>query len=290
MAKAKGAGQFAGGFFNNPGVIILGVAIAFIAFFRGDIRNAFASIGESFGSINISLPEINFPAFPEFPSFPSFTINQFPNAVLDEEGNVVTLPLTQPGEGGLNPADAPTNPTPVDVALNPPEGVEPTPVGEINPEAPETSLFEFNPPGIVGFGVLGENLQGITEETATAAGIVPGTSFEDAMRLLEQFLAGDAVGVAVSPVSPEPTPTPEPTQEGAIVVGEESALGGGPSFEGGVTTFSNLDEIVDTLTEVLQIFTSLTASQARDVLTEFPDLTFGEFAQVDPDIINIGSV
>lgn len=276
MARTKKAGQFAGGFFNNPGVIIAAVAIAFIAFFRGDIRQAFASIGEGFGQINIEAPDITFP--PINIGFP----DPFPDATAGGD----PVPLSQPGEGLPNPADMPTDPTPVDVALNPPEGVEPTPISEINPEFPESSLFEFNPPGIVGFGVLGDTLQGISEETATAAGIVPGTSFEDAQILLKEFLA---FGPQVAE-SPEPTPTPEPTQEGAIVVGAESALGGGPSFEGGATTFGNLDEIVDTLSEVLQIFPSLTASQAADALSEFTGLTFEEFAQIDPDVINISPI
>ena len=274
----KKAGQFAGGFFNNPGVIILGALAIVLLFFRGDIRQAFASIGEGFGQINIEAPDITFP--PINIGLPGIS-DVFPEATAGGD----PVPLSQPGEGLVNPADAPTDPTPVDVALNPPLGVEPTPVSEINPEFPESSLFEFNPPGIVGFGVLGENLQGITEETAAAAGIVPGTSFEDAIRLLEQFLSGGAAMVAESTA-----PTPISIQEGAIVVGEESALGGGPSFEGGVTTFANLDEIVDSLSEVLQIFPSLTASQARDVLTEFPDLTFGEFALIDPDVINISPI
>jgi len=274
MAKEKAAGQFAGGFFNNPGVVILGALAIVFLFFRGDIRQAFASIGEGFGQINIEAPDITFP--PINIGFP----DPFPEATAGGD----PVPLSQPGEGLLNPADMPTDPTPVDVALNPPPGVEPTPISEINPEFPESSLFEFNPPGIVGFGVLGENLQGISEETATAAGIVPGTSFEDAIRLLDQFLAGDT-GAAVTPA-----PAPTPTQEGAIVVGEESALGGGPSFEGGTTTFANLDEIVDSLSEVLQIFPSLTASQARDTLSEFPGLTFREFAVIDPDVINISPI
>lgn len=277
MAKAKTAGQFAGGFFNNPGIIILGALAIVFLFFRGDIRQAFASIGEGFGQINIEAPDITFP--PINIGLPGIS-DIFPEATAGGD----PVPLSQPGEGLPNPADAPTDPTPVDVALNPPPGVEPTPVSEINPEFPESSLFEFNPPGIVGFGVLGESLQGIPEETAAAVGIVPGTSFDDAIRLLEEFLAGGAT------VAESPAPTPTPTQEGAIVVGAESALGGGPSFEGGVTTFANLDEIVDSLSEVLQIFPSLTASQARDALSEFPDLTFGEFALIDPDVINISPI
>lgn len=272
----KKAGQFAGGFFNNPGVIILGLGIAAIAFFRGDIRNVFGSIGQSLGnitapSITIEAPTINLPGFP---------VDPFPEAV----GGGEPVPVSQPGAGLPNPADMPTDPSPVDVILNPPPGVTPPPVAP-NPEFegdPNQDLFRFNPPGIIGFGVLGPEMQGISENLASQLGITSSTSFQDAISLVNNFFAG--VGVAA------PIPVPEPTQEGAIVVGPESGLGGGPSFEGGQTTFANLNEIVDTLSEVLQIFPALTASQARDALSEFPGLTFGEFAVIDPDVINISPI
>lgn len=231
----KKAGQFAGGFFNNPGVIILGIAIAFIAFFRGDIRSAFGSIGE--GLVNIEAPTINLPSFPDI-SFPSINLgipSPFPEATAGGD----PVPLSQPGEGLVNPADAPTDPTPVDILISQGE----TDPRIINPEAfdPEQApqLFDptqFQPP-------------------------IPGTTGE-------------------------PSP-PAPTPEGVIVVPEEDpfGIGGGPSFEGGTTVFGG--GIVDTLSEVLAVFPSLTASQARDVLEEFPDLTQAEFRQLDPDIINI---
>jgi len=68
-------------------------------------------------------------------------------------------------------------------------------------------------------------------------------------------------------------------------IGETSVFGGGPSFIGGTTTFG--DNLVDTLSEVLNIFPNLSASQATDALTEFGGLTGNEFAQIDPDVINI---
>ena len=237
----KKAGQFAGGFFNNPGVIILGIAIAFIAFFRGDIRGAFASVGE--GLVNIEAPTINLPSFPDI-SFPDINIglpgipSPFPEATAGGD----PVPLSQPGEGLVNPADAPTDPTPVDILIS--EGVTDPMI--INPEAfdPEQApqLFDptqFQPP-------------------------IPGTSGE-----------------------PSPAPIEEP---GVIVVPEEDpfGIGGGPSFEGGTTIFGG--GIVDTLGEVLDLFPSLTASQARDVLEEFPGLTQAEFRQLDPDIINISPI
>jgi len=72
-----------------------------------------------------------------------------------------------------------------------------------------------------------------------------------------------------------------------VPAGDELNLGGGPSFMGGTTTFG--DNLVDTLTEVLNIFPDLTASQARDALEENPDLTASQFRLINPDVINISN-
>jgi len=72
MVKAKSAGSFIGGIFNNPGILILGALTIALLFFQKDIRSAFGSLGESIGGglgdINIQLPEIKFPEF-KFPEF-----------------------------------------------------------------------------------------------------------------------------------------------------------------------------------------------------------------------------
>jgi len=68
----------------------------------------------------------------------------------------------------------------------------------------------------------------------------------------------------------------------ALIVpqGDELALGGGPSFIGGTTTFG--DNIIDTFGEVLNIFPDLRASEISNLLAENVGLTGSEFALIDP--------
>jgi len=158
---ASGAGSFLGGFFNNPGVVILGALAIALLFFQKDIRGAFGSLGQGIsegigglGNIDITLPEFNFPdiKFPDI-QFPSFDISnifpsqdQFPEAVLTPGGEVAVIPLGEPG-AAINPADQPTNPTPVDFALS--EGL---PLPPLTPEEialdPNLDPTKFLPPDL----------------------------------------------------------------------------------------------------------------------------------------------
>jgi len=79
--KARAAGSFLGGIANNPGIIILGLALGGLFIFRDRISSAIGGLGaaaaEGLGDINIQLPEIKLPEikFPEI-KFPDFN---FPN-------------------------------------------------------------------------------------------------------------------------------------------------------------------------------------------------------------------
>jgi len=149
MVVAKSAGGFLGGIFNNPGIIILGALAVVLLFFQGDIRKAFASLGEGisegFGNINIDLPEFNLPdiTFPDisFPSFGDISFPQFPNL---PPGGEAGIPLDPEG---VNPPSAPTAPTPIDVALS--EGATPQDIAEIigiDPTDPNQDPTKFLPP------------------------------------------------------------------------------------------------------------------------------------------------
>jgi len=128
VAKQAGqaAGGFAGGFFNNPGVVAtVGIVAAIglgLLFFQNDIRRFFGTtIPEAIGSIgDIQLPSINFPdiTLPEitFPSLPDITFPDFNISLpsLDElpgvpepfvEPERMDVPFDVPGREDFPPID-----------------------------------------------------------------------------------------------------------------------------------------------------------------------------------------
>lgn len=229
-------GAAAGGFLNNPGALAaVGIVTAILAaliIFRNDIRGFFGGLAfpeinipvPQLPSLNIQFPDIQFPSitfpsfefpsfefpsfeFPEFPSFPSLQTPQqqlelFGQILTEQQESIIERIETTLAGGG----------TTMDVAEI---------IG-----GPESSLFEFNPPGIVGFGVLGESLGGISETLAEQLGIVPGTSFEEAINLVNLFQEGGFSAILGDMQTSEPTIVVDPSIEGEFI-------GGGPSFEGG---------------------------------------------------------
>jgi len=155
--SARAAGGFLGGITNNPGIVIILVILGIVLIFSKDIAKGIGGLKfPSFEFPDINLPDITFPSFDiDFPSFdfefPSFDFSnifgdlKFPDAVLTEEGEVAVLPLTQPGEGGVNPADMPTNPTEIDIALS--EGATPGEIAEII-GLPSIDPNLFQPPSV----------------------------------------------------------------------------------------------------------------------------------------------
>jgi len=96
---AKRAGQFAGGFLNNPGALAaIGIVVSIITtlvIFRNDIRDFFGGIGEGFGQINLPDINIGFPSLPgiTLPSFPDITLPSFPDITLPSFEDVFMVPL-----------------------------------------------------------------------------------------------------------------------------------------------------------------------------------------------------
>lgn len=235
MVKAKKAGQFLGGIFNNPGVVILGLAAIVLVFFQGDIRRAFGSFGESLGQINIELPDIQFP-----------DVGGAIGGALGGAGEAIGGAVGGAGEavggffGGIGES-----------------------IGEIFESIPAIELPEIGDVDFTGVGQAG------------ARGARGGDSGFEGPDLLVTL----------------PVIDPRTTEEAGIITVPQlniEGIGGGISFEGGTTTFGG--GIVDTLTEVLAIFPQLSASQARDVLEENPDLTQSQFRLVEPDVLNISNL
>lgn len=236
---AKKAGQFAGGFFNNAGVlaaigIVSAIAIPLVIF-RKDITNAlagavseaaFESAGEAIGGAVSGAGE----AVGEFFGGIGESVGEAVGGVGDVFGGI--------GESVGQAVDS---------------------IGDIiEGGLPEIGDVDFTESG-----------------AAAARGARGGTGEEPS--LIESVL----------PEIGETFRTEE--DEGIVTVSaiDEFGIGGGPSFEGGTTTFGDAE--VDTLTEVLALFPDLTASQARDLLEENPDLTQSEFRLLNPDVINISS-
>jgi len=205
----------------------------------GNIGNPFE--GLKFPSIgDITFPDIKFPSlFPE-------PINQFPNAEVDPvTGEVLVLPLTQPGEGGLNPADAPTNPTPVDIALS--EGL---PLPPLTPEEialdPNQDPTKFLPPSTI-----------IDTQPTSIA------NFVSQIMAPQPVVQQPGLTAIVTPAEPEPT--------SALNIGQEQPFTEAPL--GALSLSAIIDQFMVTASEAANI--KFIAQQGGDPFAE-PSNIFGE--------------
>jgi len=251
--KARAAGSFLGGLANNPAIVIIALVLGGLIIFKDQISKAVGGLGaaavEGIGDINIQLPEIKFPEF----TFPEFKFPELP------EIQFPTLP-TLPNIFGDD-----TIPQPQKMVEN--TGLLPDPnICECGSSIVQDAFGNVNQTC-----KSCQQVSGIPKPDPVFEGGIGDPNFLDFLGLTPaQMFAADKGGFVV--------PASDPF-----------GLGGGEGFIGGKTTFGDSGEIVDTLSEVLSIFPNLTASQAADALTENVGLTKNEFAQVDPDIINISS-
>jgi len=250
---ARSAGSFLGGIFNNPGIVILGALAIALLFFQKDIRNAFGSLGESFGQIDITLPTIEFPEI-TFPEFPQFELPPPPDfsGLFDFLGN-----LFGNGNGGLLPPPPGTEPTEGLGDVTTPPGCTVNALGQI--ECPTPPTFDV--------------CQAFPELCATEPEVTPPGCIRSPAGVL--ICPGDFEGpppINGGFIGPPPPPD-EPFQPPVdLPPGFE---GGGPSFEGG-TIFESSDAGCQTLSCVLNANPGFTASQAADRLAELQG-TFGDF-------------
>lgn len=280
---SRSAGGFLGGLFNNPGLVALGALAIGLFLFRDKISEFFQGAFDDFGKIelpSITLPEIKFPEFPSFPEFPDFFPPQ--QQPLNPPAPIFTPapPLPGGGDPGFQLAPPP-------LTINPDPNI-PIELGGGGAGGFRIDVSAFESRGDA-FNLAADFFGGILK--------VP----QNILMAINQFFAGELIPEAGGDViAGDPRSLAEAISRGQIQgtfltgdprstvivpVADEFGLGGGPSFIGGQTTFGS--DIVDTLSEVLNLFPGLTASQAADALAEFPGLTASEFRLIDPDVINI---
>jgi len=273
----SGAGGFAGGLFNNPGIIILGALVVGFVFFAGDIRKAFGSLGESLGGIgDIQLPDITLPSF-EFPTinfpditFPSFDI-EFPDfsdifggidfggvgegasdffSGLQDQFDAFIEGIGGNGGGGLPlPEDVEDIGLIEDPATECPCGSNV--IQDIQGDVSQTCIPCPEEEG----GFIGPPEP---PEQCVDVPLITGGSFNTCTGIVTQ---PDFVDESIEPPIGDDQPFEPPIDL------PEGFEGGGPTFEGG-TIFETDDLSCTTLSCVLDRNPGMTASQAADRLAE----------------------
>lgn len=282
------------------GLALAGLALFFIIRGAGQKLDAFA---ENF----------KFPEFPQFPSIPNISIglgdtkieSTFPKA--DNESLEILKKINEnqglagftqneilkllsgldPLGSKTNPASDPTAPTPTDVILNDKSLTQEQKdalLGIINPQDPNDPNNNpdlFQPKD-------GRGFTGREEDRALfEAGLIDANGRPIITNQNDSPLVSTNPN-QVNVQTPDSFRTFTDGDKIITSIANEQNLGGGVSFQGGITTLG--DNTVDTLSEVLSIFPGLTASQARDALMENPNLSPGEFALINPDVRNISNV
>jgi len=251
--KARAAGSFLGGLANNPAIVIIALVLGGLFIFKDRISEAFGSLGGSLGNIEINLPDL-----PEInlPELPKIDLPELP----DFQG------LFDSFQKQFEDFKFPTIPNPFVTDIPQPQKM-----------VEDTGLIDFSK----------------CQCGATISQDAFGNVFSECKKCASG--GGDFVGGIGDPnflAFLGLTPAQQFAAEKGgfnVPANDPFGIGGGVSFMGGTTTFGDSGDIVDTLSEVLSIFPNLTASQAADALAQNVGLTKNEFAQVDPDIINISS-
>jgi len=258
-AGGRGAGGFVGGIANNPGIILILIALGGLFIFRDKISEGFSSIGQGIADIELpSLPfsEITFPTF-EFPeiTFPDFNIDlgqplqDFQMGAEDFFKGITDF-FTP---GGIQDVDLP-------------------------PDVENTGLLTQEEILACQCGSsIVQDIQGDIQQVCLPCETPGGVGVTDEIKLTvdqgdETTIKTESVfsGIMEKVMSLIPT--------------SQQFFGGGPSFVGG-TIFENP---IDTFSEVLKFFPGLSASQAADFLEETGgQILPSQVEFVDPDIKNI---
>jgi len=262
--KARAAGSFLGGLANNPAIVIIALVLGGLLIFRDRISSAVGGLGE--GLVNIQLPEINLPELPEI-NFPEIDLPDFSSFFQQQQEQtndfLSGLQLQFNNLFGGGAIDQPQEMVENTGLLSQTEldqcqcgsSIKQDAFGNVN-QVCKTCVTE-----------IGENEGGgLSNIGGGVSGGISDPSFLDFLGLTpaQQFVNQN-------------------TPQGLVVpFNDPLGLGGGQSFAGGTTTFGDQSNIVDTLSEVLNIFPNLTASQAANALFANPNLTGNQFASITP--------
>jgi len=267
---ARAGGSFLGGIANNPGIVIIGLVLGGLFIFKDKISEAFASVGEGFGNIDIQLPEIKLPeiTFPDFPKFPDITFPDFTSIfsgfqkqIEDISGQVFDL------QGALGAFGADTTITKEGVIEGSPPTIDlktgddlSTLFGELRPKVFDTLInLGFEPAEAFGF------LKNVT----TIEG-------------LNQVLQSVNSFGQISMIDIEEPPGQQPVVQPSVIDQPVSSfltdsiqkfLGGGVGFVGGSIFETPIENL--SLSQIIDKF-GVTASQAANILATAKD-DFGDF-------------
>jgi len=280
---ASAGGSFLGGIANNPAIVIIALVLGGLFIFRDKISDFVNNIKIPNPFENFEFPTLTNPfedfKFPEFTNpFEDFKFPEFPDftSIFQEQQDQFTsfieklqLQFTQ---------DIP----------QPQKMVEDTGLFT------QQELAQCQCGSIITQDAFGNVNQVCKVCDKPLDAVLPSQDPAENVPTLNGFVGGvgggllDFLGL---------TPAQEfalgkdlsPEQEAQIIVPpvDVFGFGGGGSFIGGVTTLGS--NIVDTLSEVLQAFPNLTASQAANLLSENQGLTQTEFSFISPFAPSISS-
>jgi len=280
--KARAAGSFLGGITNNPGIVIIAIVLGGLFLFKDKISEAFASIGEGFGNIDITLPEIKLPdiTFPEFNfpefNFPDFTdlFSGFQDQLSSIAGQIVELQgsqVTIPPDTTVNPDGTVTSTTPPTIDTGIGKGDPLNLFGELRPKVFDTLInLGFEPAEAFGFLKNVTTIEGLNQVLQSV------NSFGKAAQA-SGTAEQDIEGTDSSGVSPLPIKSFLIDQQTQKFSGGGVSFIGGSIFETPITAQSTLGFIIDKL--------GVSASKAASIRAELIGFTPEEQAFLTPKVI-----
>jgi len=271
----SGVGAALSGFFSNPIVAVLALALGALLIFRGDITKGIS--GFKFPDLNLPFSDFEFPSFDfKFPDF-NFPDFKFPEITFPEFPAFPELPdFASIFETFSNQFTSPTEVPTLE------EGEEGTGLleGFVGGEGGEPKL----PEGKNLFQTVFESIFG-KDPTPTQefqAGKVGLSGLSGTQELINFF------GLPFAPPQEEKPPAETPSSVINLLPDSNQQFEIGGTNVSGLEIFGTIQETpITTLSQVLDLFPSLTASQAADFLGEFSGILPAAALLQGGDVINL---